>query len=115
MLNIATLTCQLVRYTERAKEALTAHDWAKLADLMDDNFELRRKTYGEAAIGQKMLKLIDIAHKHGASAKFPGSGGAVVGLCRDPSKLTALREEYVSAGTVFCLLEPAAPRSSHFG
>jgi hypothetical protein len=51
-----------------------------------------------------------IAHKHGAAAKFPGSGGAVVGMCRgDHGKknLAALRKEYEEEGYVFCLLHPA--------
>jgi glucuronokinase len=102
------------RIEQKAKEAMEAHDWNTVADLMDANFALRRRTYGDAAIGQKMLKLIEIAQKHGAAAKFPGSGGAVVGMCRDPAQLGPLREEYVSEGTVFCLLEPATPRTSHF-
>jgi hypothetical protein len=42
-----------------------------------------------------MLKMVGIAQKYCAAAKFPGSGGAVLGMCRDPSKLNAMREECV--------------------
>ena len=30
--------------------------------------------------------MINIARKHGSAAKFPGSGGAVIGLCLDEEK-----------------------------
>lgn len=44
-----------------------------------------------------MLKIVGIAQKHNAAAKFPGSGGAVVGMCRGDhgrKNLAQLRKEY---------------------
>ena len=41
--------------------------------------------------------MVGIAQKHNAAAKFPGSGGAVVGMCRGDHgqrNLAALRKEY---------------------
>jgi len=87
--------------TTRGKAALAKQDHATLADLMDENFALRRKLYTDGALGDANLQMVGIAQKHGAAAKFSGSGGAVVGLCRDPSKKLALREELESAGFVF--------------
>ena len=103
---------QFAEYTEQAKEAILARDWDRLADLMDANFALRRKTYGERAIAPEMLKMVAIAQRHGAAAKFPGSGGAVVGMCRGDNgtrNLAALRKEYEEEGYVFCLLTPKEP------
>jgi hypothetical protein len=35
---------------------------------------------GDAALGRDNIRMIEIAREAGASAKFPGSGGAVVGV-----------------------------------
>ena len=59
-------------FTIEAKEALEKKDWQRLGRLMDLNFEKRREIYGEAALGQKNLQMIEIARKHSAHCKFPG-------------------------------------------
>ena len=46
-----------------------------------------RSLYGEAALGDANLRMIELARQYGAAAKFPGSGGAIVGLCVDVSKM----------------------------
>ena len=51
---------------------------------MDENFDTRRRIYGNETLGEANLEMIEIARRHGSSAKFPGSGGAVVGYCADP-------------------------------
>lgn len=86
--------------TERGRAAILAKDYATLADLMDENFALRRKLYSDPALGQDNLTMVGIAQKHNAGAKFSGSGGAIVGLCRDQSKFSALQEELQSEGFV---------------
>ena len=56
--------------------------------------------------------MVAIAQRHGEAAKFPGSGGAVVGMCRGDNgtrNLAALRKEYEEEGYVFCLLTPKEP------
>ena len=59
--------------TSEAKESLMNGDWTKLGQLMDSNFETRKSIYGEECLGQKNLKMIEIARKFGAHCKFPGS------------------------------------------
>lgn len=54
---------------------------AALGNLMDQNFDLRRQLYGDACLGRKNLRMVDIARSHGANAKFPGSGGAILIYC----------------------------------
>ena len=67
---------------------------------MDENFALRRSLYGDEVIGKDNLQMISIAQKHNSAAKFSGSGGAIVGLCREPAKFSSVREELQAAGFV---------------
>eukprot|EP00747_Dinoflagellata_sp_TGD_P219158 gnl/TRDRNA2_/TRDRNA2_91322_c0_seq1.p1 gnl/TRDRNA2_/TRDRNA2_91322_c0~~gnl/TRDRNA2_/TRDRNA2_91322_c0_seq1.p1 ORF type:complete len:184 (-),score=42.65 gnl/TRDRNA2_/TRDRNA2_91322_c0_seq1:91-606(-) len=107
MAHFADLTC-------KAREALERKDHAALADLMDDNFNTRRRVYGDPCLGRKNLQMIDICRRHGAAAKFPGSGGAVLGLCRpganEAAKFEELREALEAENFVFCPLDPVMPQ-----
>eukprot|EP00298_Acanthocystis_sp_HF-20_P011566 c19456_g1_i3.p1 GENE.c19456_g1_i3~~c19456_g1_i3.p1 ORF type:complete len:467 (-),score=206.45 c19456_g1_i3:37-1437(-) len=73
-------------FAAEGKNAIEQHDWKKLAELMDKNFQLRRKIFGEAALGSASLQMIKLANKHNFSAKFTGSGGAIVCLYRGDGK-----------------------------
>ncbi|XRB05830.1 glucuronokinase [Pycnococcus provasolii] len=42
------------------------------------NFALRRKMFGDDALGEQNLRMVEIAEAHGFAAKFSGSGGACV-------------------------------------
>jgi len=66
--------------TDGAKRALMAGDWDELGRLMDENFNLRQTIMN---IAPENLKMINVARATGASAKFAGSGGAIVGLYKD--------------------------------
>ena len=66
--------------TDRGRAALLAGDWDELGTVMNANFDLRRTIMPIAAENQRM---VDVARSTGASAKFAGSGGAIVGLYRD--------------------------------
>ncbi|XP_060799802.1 glucuronokinase with putative uridyl pyrophosphorylase isoform X3 [Neoarius graeffei] len=73
--------------TDQAREAFESKDWPRLAQLMDENFELRRSVYTEACLGSGNLRMVQMARQFGSAVKLPGSGGAVVGLCMDPNRL----------------------------
>lgn len=62
--------------TDRARGALLAGDHAEFAQLIDANFNLR-KTICDLA--RSHVEMIEAARSVGASAKFAGSGGAIVG------------------------------------
>ncbi|XP_041098237.1 glucuronokinase with putative uridyl pyrophosphorylase isoform X2 [Polyodon spathula] len=98
--------------TDRAREALESRDWSKLAELMNQNFELRRKVYTDECLGPGNLKMVQIARTFSSAVKLPGSGGAVVGLCLDSDKLVALKSAFQEAGCVFCHVVPYDPRSA---
>jgi len=66
--------------TDIARAALMDGDWETLGRVMNENFDLRRTFMKIAPENQRM---IDAARSVGASAKFSGSGGAIVGLYRD--------------------------------
>ena len=62
--------------TAVAKESI-ASEWATL---FARNFDGRRALFGTPALGKDNIRMVEIAREVGASAKFPGSGGAVVGV-----------------------------------
>ena len=51
-----------------------------------------------AALGAQNLEMIAACRRAGAAAKFTGSGGAAVALCREPAQEEALRRECEKAG-----------------
>jgi len=63
--------------TDRGRDALMAGDWDQLHQIMDANFDLRRTIM---PIAPANLRMVEAARGVGASAKFAGSGGAIIGL-----------------------------------
>lgn len=98
--------------TEEARNSLETQDHKKFAHLMSSNFNLRREVYGDAVVGASNLRMIKLAREHNCAAKFPGSGGAVVGMWdgKDNSTmqkdLLRLRRALESEGFVFLELVP---------
>ncbi|XP_030632900.1 glucuronokinase with putative uridyl pyrophosphorylase [Chanos chanos] len=98
--------------TDQARVALQCKDWVRLAQLMDENFELRRSVYTDECLGPGNLKMVQLARQFGSAVKLPGSGGAVVGLCLDPDRLVAMKRAFQEAGCVFCVIAPYDPSVS---
>ncbi|XP_064424777.1 glucuronokinase with putative uridyl pyrophosphorylase [Latimeria chalumnae] len=94
---------------DQAKTALESRNWTELANLMNENFDLRRSIYTDACLGPGNLKMVELARQYGSAVKLPGSGGAVVGLCLDPEKLVDLKAAFQEAGCVFCHVVPYDP------
>jgi glucuronokinase len=88
-----------------ARSALLAGDHEKLARLMNANFDLRRSIY-QLPPGQ--IQLVEAARSVGASAKFAGSGGTIVGCYRDEAMFDCLREALRRIGCVIIkpIVEP---------
>ncbi|XP_077064668.1 glucuronokinase with putative uridyl pyrophosphorylase [Siphateles boraxobius] len=95
--------------TDQARAAFLCKDWARLAQLMDENFELRRSVYTEDCLGPGNLKMVQLARQFDSAVKLPGSGGAVVGLCMDQERLVEMKRAFQEAGCVFCLIVPYDP------
>lgn len=66
--------------TAQGRDAILHNDFEKLSILMDENFDTRHSIYN---ISNWQLEMIETARSFGASAKFAGSGGAIVGIYRD--------------------------------
>ena len=52
-------------------------------------FALFRSLYGDSVLGASNLRMVEIARSLGSAVKFPGSGGAVIGLCQDPQQMVS--------------------------
>jgi glucuronokinase len=83
------------KLAEEAKAALLARDHAKLHWCMNTNFDTRRSIY-QLAKGQ--VEMIDVARSVGASAKFAGSGGAIIGSYADEGMYEKLEEALGAIG-----------------
>jgi glucuronokinase len=79
----------------QAREALLGRDARRLAQLMDENFDTRRSIY-QLPAGQ--VAMVETARRVGASAKFAGSGGAIVGVYRDETMFHDLERELGAIG-----------------
>ena len=86
---------RLADLTVRAREALLAGDRGALAAMIDENFELRRSICRLPA-GQ--VEMVERARRAGASAKFAGSGGAIIGTYPDAATLDRVRTELEPVG-----------------
>ncbi len=75
--------------TDRGLAAMNAGDWDALNDVMNENFDLRQTIM---PIAPENLRMVQVARSTGASAKFAGSGGAIVGLYRDGKQYQQLTD-----------------------
>ncbi len=72
-----------------ARLALLQRDHESLAKLINQNFDTRRSIYRLPA---EQVELVTAARRLGASAKFAGSGGAIVGTYADAPMFEALKK-----------------------
>ena len=91
---------QVAALAQQGRQALEQQrDSRQLAQLMRENFRLRREIFGAAVVGAASLAMVQAAASVGAAAKLTGSGGAVVALCPDGERQAArLREACHHAG-----------------
>jgi glucuronokinase len=62
----------------------------KIGALLNANFDQRRKIY---RISQENIQMVEVARSVGASAKFTGSGGAIVGTYESEQMFDQLKEK----------------------
>ncbi len=72
---------------EEGKEAIQKKDMIKLNELMNENFDRRSQIMN---ISESNMQMVQTARKCGASAKFTGSGGSIIGIYTDDEMLTKL-------------------------
>ena len=74
----------------RGRRALLEQDLAAFRGLIDENFDLRRTIQ---PIADRQLQLVLAARRAGATAKFAGSGGAIVGTYEDQAMFDRLQQQ----------------------
>ena len=72
---------------QQARDALVAGRPEKLAPLIDANFDLRDRIFNVAEANRHM---VHTARQAGCSAKFAGSGGAIIGTYEDEAQYEIL-------------------------
>lgn len=72
-------------------EALKKGDFEKFDYCLNHNFDLRKKIY---PIDERHLKMIELARSLGVTAKFPGSGGAIVGTYKREKTFKKLEKAF---------------------
>jgi glucuronokinase len=80
---------------EDGKEALLKKDFASLKRLMDENFDLRSQIMN---ISENNREMVMTARACGASAKFAGSGGSIIGMYEDEEMYSLLESELSGIG-----------------
>ena len=87
--------CRIAEKAELGKEALLKKDFVTMKRLMDENFDLRSQIM---KISESNLEMIMTARACGASAKFAGSGGSIIGMYEDEEMYTRLDSELGKIG-----------------
>lgn len=75
----------------QAREALLAGDHTAVAQLMDQNFDTRRTIYN---LNPKHIRMVELAREIGASGKFAGSGGSIIGIYKDEAMFARLKQAF---------------------
>ncbi len=75
----------------QARECLLARNYETLSNLMNKNFDTRRGIYN---LNPKHIRMVELAREIGASAKFAGSGGSVIGIYQDEAMFERLKRAF---------------------
>ena len=81
---------------QRGRDAIVAGRIGDLPSLINANFDLRDRIFNVAEENRRMVMT---ARQCGASAKFAGSGGAIVGTYADEAQLKRLKADLAAIGT----------------
>jgi glucuronokinase len=82
--------------TVQGRKALLDRDAERLGALIDENFDTRRKIHN---LPPWQVQMIETARRCGATAKFAGSGGAIIGTYRDEVMFEELRLNLAAIGS----------------
>ncbi len=93
--DVVSAMYQWANLAERVKEMLKAGRGLEIGPLLNENFDLRRRLY---KISQGNIDMVEAARGVGASAKFTGSGGAIVGTYEDDAMFKKLEDVLTPMG-----------------
>jgi glucuronokinase len=95
--------------TDDTYASLLDGDKDKIGSLMNQNFDIRKSVMN---ISQTNIDMVETARKTGASAKFTGSGGAIIGTYPDNSTLAELKVRLGKIGVNVLIPEIVSKRQS---
>lgn len=94
---------QFAQYAEDGRDAIQSNDIKQLANLIDANFNMRQQI---AKLPSWQVDMVETARACGASAKFAGSGGAIVGTYEGDAMLHKLSEKLGAIGSQVVAIRP---------
>jgi glucuronokinase len=86
---------EFVSLTDQALEAIAAGDADRLASTINANFDLRHRI---CRLHPAHVEMVEAARRAGASAKYAGSGGAIVGTYTDEPMFARLTNALSALG-----------------
>jgi glucuronokinase len=86
---------QWAELASQVRGLLEAHKGAEIGGLLNRNFELRKSI---VRISEGNLRMVEAARSVGASAKFTGSGGAIIGTYTDEAMYQHLKTKLSKTG-----------------
>ena len=93
--DIVAAMSEFADIAQQGRDALLAGRKDALPALVNANFDLRDRIFNVAAANRRMVMT---ARSAGASAKFAGSGGAIVGTYEDDAQFARLTEALAAIG-----------------
>lgn len=85
---IVSAMYQWANLAQRVRDMIVTGRGMEIGPLLNENFDLRRRLY---KLSQGNINMVEAARDCGASAKFTGSGGAIVGTYTDEAMLEKLK------------------------
>lgn len=82
--------------TAQGRDALIAGDMKRLGELIDENFDTRLSI---SQLPEWQIQMVETARSCGASGKFGGSGGAIVGTYSGEAMFAELCEKMAAIGS----------------
>ena len=93
--------------TDQVRDCIEQNRGSEIGPLLNANFDRRAALYD---VGRENMLMVQTARKTGASAKFTGSGGAIIGTYEDRAMLTTLQEHLSAIGCNVIVPEIAQPQ-----
>lgn len=86
---VVSAMSEFASLAEQGRQAIVEGDESELNRLIDRNFDLRQ---GIMSLPAAQVEMVNRARSVGASAKFAGSGGAIIGFCHDDAMFAELEQ-----------------------
>jgi glucuronokinase len=87
---------RFAKLAEEGRRALLEGDMVRLGQLIDQNFDTRHELY---RLPKWQIQMVETARSCGASAKFAGSGGAIIGIYKDQAMYQKLCTQMAQIGS----------------